>query len=335
MAKNLKLGYHASHEQAPPSELLKYAIAAEKAGFDCAMCSDHLFPWSEQQAHSGCAWPWLGAALQATAKLPFGVVNAPGYRYHPVIIAHAAATLAEMHPGRFWIAVGSGEALNEHVTGEAWPPKQERNERLKECVDVMRALWGGEMVTHRGHVTVVEAKLYSLPKEPPRVVGAAITPETAEWMGGWADAMITASQPKEDLQKVIEAFRRGGGDGKPILLQQKVSFADSYDTALRLAHKEWRTNIFKSGPLADLRLPAHFEAIAQFVKPEDVAQHVRVSSDVQQHIDWILQDVELGFDEIYLHNVNLLDLEFIEAFGERVLPAVRKQTGTKGSAAGA
>src|SRR5690606_28228959 len=170
-------GYHASHEQFPPSALLDYVQRAEAAGFSAAMCSDHFMPWSETQAESGFAWSWLGAALQAT-QLPFGVVCAPGYRYHPAIIAQAAATLAEMYRDRFWIAVGSGERLNEHITGEAWPPKAERNARLRECADIMRALWAGETVTHRGLVHVEEAKLYSLPERPPLLVGAALSEET-------------------------------------------------------------------------------------------------------------------------------------------------------------
>src|SRR5687767_3285197 len=152
-----RIGYHASHEQFPPSALLRLAQRAVAAGFGAVMCSDHLHPWSEAQGHSGFAWSWLGAAMQAT-DVPFGVVNAPGYRYHPVIIAQAAATLAEMFPGRFWLAVGSGENVNEHITGQPWPPKHTRNDRLKECVDVMRALWAGEMVNHRGLVQVVDAK---------------------------------------------------------------------------------------------------------------------------------------------------------------------------------
>lgn len=317
------IGYHASHEQFPPSELLGHTRAARDAGFQAAMCSDHLFPWSEQQGHSGFAWSWLGAALEAAAPLSFGVVNAPGYRYHPVIIAQAAATLAEMFPDRFWIAVGSGEALNEHVTGEAWPPKAERNTRLRECVDVMRALWAGETVTHRGMITVVEAKLYSLPERPPRLVGAAVTEETAGTMGGWVDALITAGQEPETLRRIIEAFRSGGGEGKPIILQRKVSYAPSEQDALREAHEQWRTNVFRSGPLADLRMPREFEAISEFVTTQQVAEKVHVSSDLSRHVDWILEDAALGFDEIYLHNVNLRQREFIDAFGEHVLPAVK------------
>ncbi len=156
------VGFHASHEQLPPSGLLAAVQAAEAAGFQAAMCSDHLAPWSERQGHSGHAWSWLGAAMQATS-LPFGVVTAPGQRYHPAIIAQAIATLGELFPGRFWAALGSGEALNEHVTGDRWPAKADRDARLLECVEVIRALLRGEEVTHDGLVRVDRARLWSLP----------------------------------------------------------------------------------------------------------------------------------------------------------------------------
>src|SRR5918997_5709803 len=143
------IGLHCSHEQIAPSRLLAHVREAEAAGFQAAMSSDHFSPWSERQGESGFAWSFLGAALEATS-LPFGVVNAPGQRYHPALIAQAVATLAEMYPGRFWVALGSGEAMNEHITGDRWPPKPERRERLRECVEVIRALLAGEEVTHRG-----------------------------------------------------------------------------------------------------------------------------------------------------------------------------------------
>src|SRR3712207_1221955 len=152
----VRVGFHASHEQFAPSELLRLVRAAERAGFDCAMSSDHFRPWGAAQGQSGFAWSWLGAALEAT-RLPFGVVTAPGWRYHPAVLAQAGATLAEMYPGRFWMALGSGEAINEAITGLPWPEKAERNARLEECAAVMRALLAGETVTHRGRVTVVEA----------------------------------------------------------------------------------------------------------------------------------------------------------------------------------
>src|SRR5688572_7547404 len=259
-------GYHASHEQYPPSEMLGHVRAADAAGFEGVMCADHFHPWLEENGHSGFAWSWLGAALQATS-MPFGVVNAPGDRYHPAIIAQAAATLAEMFPGRFWMAAGSGEALNEHITGNRWPPKPERNARLRECVDVIRALWNGETVTHYGRVTVEDARLYSRPMEPPRLLGAAVSEQTAEWVGQWADGLITTGRPRDRMQRMIDAFHRGGGDGKPIVVQHGLSWAASEEEARRNAHEQWRWSTLGGDVLWTLRMPAEFQAAAQFITP--------------------------------------------------------------------
>ena len=314
------LGYHASHEQYAPGALLRHVQRAEAAGFAAAMCSDHFHPWTDQQGQSGFAWSWLGAAL-ATTEMSFGVVNAPGYRYHPAIIAQAAATLAEMFPQRFWISVGSGEFLNEHITGERWPTKGDRNERLQECVDIMRALWAGETVTHYGHVTVEDARLYSLPAEPPLVVGAALTPETAEWLGTWTDALITTKQPVETMQRVIDAFREGGGAGKPVFLQVQLSYATTDAEALQTAHAQWGPLMLGSDILADLRTPEQFEAAGKYIRPEDIQDSMLISADIEQHIAWLQECAELGFERMYLHNVNLEQERFIDDFGERVLPA--------------
>lgn len=200
MNNKILIGYHASHEQFKPSKLINYVQLARQAGFTSALSSDHFFPWSQRQGESGFAWSWVGAAMQAT-DIPFGIVNAPGQRYHPAIIAQAVATLCEMFPERFWIAVGSGQFLNEHITAEKWPAKADRNQRLKECVDIMRALWAGDSVTHDGLVKVYDAKLYTLPGYMPTVVGAALTEQTARWVGSWADAMITTSRPPEQQKK--------------------------------------------------------------------------------------------------------------------------------------
>lgn len=316
-----KIGYHASHEQFKPSTLLECVRMAEQAGFTAALSSDHFHPWSEQQGQSGFAWSWLGAAMQATS-LSFGVVNAPGQRYHPAIIAQAAATLAEMFPNRFWVALGSGQALNENITGERWPIKAKRNARLKECVEVIRALWAGETVTHHGLVCVEEAKLYSRPETPPAIIGAAITPETAEWLGSWADGLITISCPPEKLRKVVEAFYRGGGEGKPMYLKVQLSYARDEATAQQGAHEQWRYNIFKNILMTELRTPAQFDAAGEFVKPEEMDELIRISADPQQHIDWLQKDIELGFNELLLHNVNREQQQFIEVFGEKVLPAL-------------
>ena len=317
-----RIGWHASHEQIAPSRLLEDARLAEQAGFEAGMSSDHFSAWSERQGESGFAWSWLGAALASTA-LPFRVVNAPGQRYHPAIIAQAIATLGEMFPGRLWVCLGSGEASNEHITGDRWPPKHVRNARLLECVEVIRALLGGKEVSHDGLVRVDRARLWTRPAEPPPLIGAAVSEETARWAGGWADGLATIHQPREQLERVVAAFREGGGEGKPMLLQVHVSWAPDEDEALRIAHDQWRTNIFTPPIPWDLETAAHFDEAAKHVTPEDMRGGVLVSSDLEQHAAWIRDAAELGFEEINLHHVGQDQRAFIEAFGEHVLPAAR------------
>ncbi|HMQ31191.1 MAG TPA: TIGR03885 family FMN-dependent LLM class oxidoreductase [Chloroflexaceae bacterium] len=318
------IGYHASHEQWRPSELLRFVRAAEEAGFAAAMCSDHFHPWSERQAQSGFAWSWLGAAMGATALGHFGLVNAPGQRYHPAIIAQAAATLDELFPGRLWVAMGSGQALNEHITGARWPSKAERNQRLRDSVEVIRRLWTGETVSFEGpFFTVDEARLYTTPRVTPRIIAAALSPETAGWAAEWADGMITTVQPRERMRAIVQAFRDGGGADKPLFLQAQHSYARDEAVALAGAHDQWRTNIFASPVLSDLRMPYQFDAAASYVRPEEVAERLRVSSDLARHVEWLQEDLSMGFDHIYIHNVNREQEPFIAAFGERVLPALR------------
>jgi len=314
------IGYHCSHEQFRPSELLAYVRRAEAAGFQAAMCSDHFYPWGERQGQSGFAWSWLGAALQATG-LSFGVVNAPGQRYHPAIIAQAAATLAELFPGRFWVAFGSGQNLNEHITGGRWPSKPERNARLEQAVAVIRALWAGETVDHDGFFRLERAKLYTRPPTPPLVVGAAITPATARWVAGWADAMVTVVQPRDTMRAVIEAFREGGGAGKPMFLQAQTSYATTDDEARAGALDQWAQSALASTVLGELREPPQFDEAAKYVRAEDLS--VRMSADPQRHIAWLQEDLSLGFERIYIHNVNRGQERFIDVFGDRVLPALR------------
>jgi probable non-F420 flavinoid oxidoreductase len=313
------IGFHASHEQITPSALLAAVRDAEAAGFERAMCSDHFSPWSERQGESGFAWSWLGAALQATS-LPFGVVNAPGQRYHPAVIAQAAATLYELFPGRFWVALGTGEFSNEHITGEPWPDKRTRNARLEECVSVMRALFAGEVVDHDGLVRVDRARLWTLPPKPPPLIGAAVSAETAGWLASWADGLITIFQPREQLERVLASFRDGGGAGKTAAVQVHVSWAPSEDEALRIAHDQWRTNVFSPPLCWDLATVEQFDEAARHVRPEDLRGPVLVSSDLSVHAAWLEELGELGFDEIYLHHVGQQQREFIEAFGEHVLP---------------
>jgi coenzyme F420-dependent glucose-6-phosphate dehydrogenase len=316
------IGFHASHEQFRPDRLLRLVQAAEAAGFDAGMCSDHWAPWSEEQGESGFAWSWLGAAL-ATTSMPFGVVNAPGQRYHPAIIAQAAATLSVMFPDRFWIAVGSGQLLNEHITGEHWPIKEDRNARLRESADIMRLLWAGETVTHSGHVTVSEAKLWTRPERPPMLVGAAVTPPTAAWVAEWADALITVVQAPETLDEIIDAFRSNGGEGKPMYLQVHLAYAPTESEAREAAFAQWGQNTLDNSVMTALAHPSQISAAASHVTPDQLDDAIRISADLGQHVEWIAAELERGFEGVFLHEVGPEQERFVEAFGREVLPRLR------------
>ncbi|WP_217913996.1 TIGR03885 family FMN-dependent LLM class oxidoreductase [Miltoncostaea marina] len=316
------IGWHASHEQIAPSRLLEAARLADAAGFDFGMSSDHLAPWGADQGHSGFAWSWLGAALAVT-RLPFRVVTAPGQRYHPAVLAQAIATLEEMSPGRLAVCLGSGEAANEHVTGEGWPAKPVRNARLLECADVIRRLLTGEEVSHRGLVTVDRARVWSLPPTPPPLFGAAVSEATARWLGGWADGLATVNQAPDTLRRVLAAFREGGGEGKPALLQVHVSWERTDEEALRVAHHQWRSASLGPPASWDLETPEHFDAAARFVRPEDMHASVLISADLGRHAQWLAELAAIGFDEVAVHGVSQDQAPFIEAFGAHVLPALR------------
>ena len=312
-------GLHCSHEQIPPSRLLAHARDAEAAGFGAAMSSDHFSPWSERQGESGFSFAFLGAAL-ATTSLSWGMVCAPGQRYHPAIVAQAIATLAEIAPGRLWVALGTGEASNEHITGAPWPSKAVRTARLGECVDVIRALLAGEVVDHDGLVRVDRAKLWTLPAEPPALVGAAVTEATARWCGGWADGLVTINQPRERLERIIAAFRAGGGEGKPVHLQVHLSWARTEQQALAIAYDQWRTNLFQPPLCWDLHTVEQFDEAARHVRPEDVRSGVLVSADLARHTAWLAELADFGFGQIQLHHVGQDLGPFIDAFGVHVLP---------------
>jgi probable non-F420 flavinoid oxidoreductase len=312
------IGFHASHEQMHPAELLDAVQAAEQAGFSAAMCSDHFAPWSERQGHSGFSWSWLGAAM-ATTGLPYGVVCAPGQRYHPAIVAQAAATLEAMFPGRCWVALGSGEALNEHITGQGWPRKELRDARLLESVEIIRALLAGEEVSHDGLVTVDRARLWTRPVRPPELIGAAVTPKTAHTVAGWADGLITVDQPGGQLRQVVDAYRDGGGRGR-LAVQVHLSWHPDEDTALRIAHEQWRSNVFPPALTWNLETPEQFDVASESVTAEDMRNHLPISSDPAVHAAYLAELIDLGFEEIYLHHVGQTQREFIDLFGEHVLP---------------
>lgn len=317
----MRFGFHASHEQIAPSQLLTDVEHAERAGFEMAMCSDHFSPWGTRQGHSGYTWAWLGAALARTS-LELGCVCAPGQRYHPAVVAQKIATLAEMFPGRFWTALGSGEASNEHITGDRWLPKEQRTRRLEECVDVIRRLLDGEEVTHEGLVTVDRARLWERPEVPPRLLGPAVSVASAGRVAAWADGLVTINQPIEVMRDVVSAYRDAGGRG-PLALQLHLSWAPTREEAEAVALDQWRTNVFPEPVCWDTETAEAFDVMAEHVDIEGVRRSVEVSQDLSWHRDRIAELAAVGFDDVYLHFVGQQQAAFIDTFGSEVLPALR------------
>ncbi|WP_026531815.1 TIGR03885 family FMN-dependent LLM class oxidoreductase [Arthrobacter sp. H41] len=317
------IGFHASHEQISPAQLLLDVQHAESAGFQAAMCSDHFEPWSPSQGHAGYAWSWLGAAL-ATTGLRFGVVTAPGQRYHPAITAQASATLSAMFPERFWAALGSGQNMNERITGDPWPEKAVRQQRLEECVDIIRRLHAGEEVTHRGLVTVERARLWDLPEVPPALIAPVMSVGTARRAATWADGLITTNQDPGTLLELLGAYRDEGGRGKAVL-QVHLSWAESDGDADEMAYGQWRTNAVGPPLTWEVATAQDFVELAERkeISREQVRQAVNVSSDPAQHAQWLHEYGELGFDELYLHHVGQDQGAFIDTFGSKVLPELR------------
>lgn len=320
----LVIGYHASHEQFSPSELLRYVRDAEAAGFDAIMTSDHITPWSERQRNSGNNWAWLGAAMSNTS-LPFGSLAIPGgWRYHPVVLAHMIATVSEMFPDRLrWIGAGSGEAMNEHVVGEGWPDKAERNQRLRAGCDIMHALMMGDMLTtDNPWFTVDRAQIWSRPQKAPRIFGAALSSDTADWMGGWTDGLLTVRKPSEELTKMIDRFRAGGGDGKPVAVQLQLSWGQSNEEARKAAWDQWRVAAVSPDHLANLETAHEFDLETEAVSPEEMDDVIPLVTTAREVLDLIEDMKSCRVDEIYIHNVSRDQSAFLKFMASEVMPAI-------------
>jgi probable non-F420 flavinoid oxidoreductase len=315
-----RIGFHASHEQISPRQLLADVQHAERAGFEMAMCSDHFAPWGSRQGHAGYTWSWLGAAL-ATTGLTLGCVSSPGQRYHPAVHAQRIGTLGQMFPGRFWVALGSGEASNEHITGDRWPDKEQRTRRLEECVEVIGRMLDGEEVTHRGLVTVDRARLWDVPDLRPLLVGPAVSVASAERVAAWAEGLVTLNQPVQVLRDLLAAYRGAGGRGRAAL-QVHLSWAPTEAEAESIAHEQWRTNVFAEPVCWDTETTAAFDLMAEHVTAEAVREAVRVSSDLGRHREWLAEYADLGFDDLYLHFVGQDQGRFIDTFASEVLTAL-------------
>lgn len=311
----MQIAYHASHEQFSPSQLLRYVQLAEQAGFDAIHSSDHFHPWSKRQGQSGYTFAWIGAAMQCT-RLPFSMVCAPGQRYHPAIVAQAIATLAEMFPGRYSVELGSGEAINECITGDPWPEKEKRNQRLEESAAVIRRLLLGDEVNFEGTIRVKDAKLYTQPSISPPLFCAAISTETAGWAGAWADGLLTTAGEPAEVKEKIEAFRKNGRGERPVYLQYCFSYDVIKDDAIRGAHDQWRTNLVPVNKLADLSTTQEFDKAAEDISVEDIKKQVNVITGIGDLTGLFRQFKELGVQRLILHNVNRNQESFISAFRE-------------------
>ncbi|TAM69123.1 MAG: TIGR03557 family F420-dependent LLM class oxidoreductase [Chloroflexota bacterium] len=324
-----KIGYAAMLEQFHPTDLLDWCARAEAAGFSAGfMVSEHFQPWTPEQGQSAFAWSFMGA-LGTRTSLPFGTaVTCPGFRYHPAVIAHAAATLGAMFPDRFWLGLGAGEALNEHVVGGPWPEVGVRSTMLFEAIEVITKLFSGKVVRHRGeHFTLESAKLYTRPERPVPIYVATAGPLNAKRTGRLADGMITVGAADEKIGGLWERFEEGAREagkepaGMPKLLQIHISWAPTQEAAEAQAVKEW-PNGGMAFPKQDIKNPEDFVAMARLVRPEHFVNRVLMSADPAEHVAHIQHYVDMGFDEIHLHNVGRNQAEFIDVFGREVLPAL-------------
>jgi G6PDH family F420-dependent oxidoreductase len=313
----MEIGYSLASEELPPTDMVRWAKRAEEIGFRSAWLSDHFHPWIDRQGQSPFVWSVIGG-IAATTELRAGTaVTCPLIRTHPAIVAHAAATSAAMMPGRFFLGVGSGEALNEHIFGDRWPPVDVRLEMLEEAVVVMRKLWEGGLQSHEGkHYRLENARLYTLPDSPVPVMVSGFGAKSAELAGRIGDGYI-GSAPDADL---LAQFDQAGGAGKPKMAGIKVCWASDEAAARRTAHKLW-PNLGLPGQLAqEIALPSHFEQAVELVEEEHVAGMVACGPDPERHIDVIRKYADAGYDAVFIHQIGPDQDGFLRFYADEVLP---------------
>jgi coenzyme F420-dependent glucose-6-phosphate dehydrogenase len=317
VAASPELGYALSSEEHRPADLIRYARMAEERGFTFALVSDHFHPWTDRQGQSPFVWAVAGAIAETTETLRLGTgVTCPLIRTHPAVIAHAAATAAALLPGRFFLGVGTGENLNEHVLGDRWPEGAVRLEMLEEAIEVIRLLWQGGYQSHHGrHYTVEEARLYTLPDEPPKIMVAADKPQAAKLAATAGDGLI-GTAPEADL---LSEFEAAGGNGKPRFGQVTVCWAED-EAAARKTALEWWPNAAAPGELCqELALPRHFEQLAELTSEEDVAAKVICGADADAHRAAIDEFAEAGYDHVYIHQVGPDQESFLDFYAREIL----------------
>lgn len=313
----IKYGFALSSEEHGPGQLARLAREAEQAGFSFALISDHFHPWVSAQPHSPFVWSTLGAISQTTQKLSVGTgVTCPIQRIHPAILAQAAATTASLMEGRFFFGLGTGENLNEHILGQKWPPAPKRLEMLEEAVKVIRTLWRGKMTTHYGEFfTVEDARIFTLPSNLPPIALAASGPEAAELAGRIGDALISVVPKKE----IVEAFRQGGGQGKPCYGQVTLCYDESEEKAVETALQWWPNSALPSPLSVELRSVEHFDQASESVTPEQLRESLPCGPNLARHREAIEKFVEAGYDHIYIHQVGPNQQAFMKFFQEQIL----------------
>lgn len=314
----MQLGYSFSSEEHAPSELVRRARLAEDAGFGFALISDHIHPWTNRQGHSGFVWGVIGAIAEATDRLRLGTgVTCPLIRLHPAIVAHAAATAGCLMGGRFFLGVGTGENLNEHVTGAKWPAPDKRLEMLEEAVALMRELWAGDYVTHRGeHYTVENLRIFDVPDGGVDVAVAAMQPNAAKLAGRIGDALINVA-PKEEI---IATFDDAGGKGKPKYGQVTVCWAASREEAKRTAFEVWPNALVEGSASQELPLPSDFEQLVESREPEDLEGVVTMGPDPDEYLSELQEYAEAGYTHAYIHQIGPDQQGFLEFAKRELLP---------------
>ncbi len=316
----VELGYAMSSEEHQPNDLVRHAKRAEEIGFTFSLISDHFHPWVDAQGHSPFVWSVIGGISQATRSLRLGTgVTCPTIRIHPAVVAQAAATSAAMMPGRFFLGVGTGEALNEHVTGERWPSADERRDMLEEAIEVMRTLWQGGFQSYKGlYYQVEDARLYTLPDEPIQVMVAASGPKAAELAGRVGDGLVCTSPDAE----LVKAFEAAGGTNKPRYGQFTCCWASTEQEAAKTALKIWPNGGIPGELGQELPLPRHFEQAAQLVDEETIAESLVLGPDPQRYLDKIKEWSDAGVDNVYIHQVGPDQEGFFAFAKEHILPKV-------------
>lgn len=311
-----EIGLFLSSEEHGPTDLVRFAQQAERAGLPSVLVSDHFHPWLDVQGQSPFVWSVIGGIAATTGLKVTTGVTCPTVRIHPAIVAQAAATSQLMLDGRFTLGVGSGENLNEHILGDRWPPAGVRLEMLEEAVEVIRTLWTGELVSHRGtHYTVENARIYSCPATPPPVIVSAFGARAAALAARIGDGFITVT-PDADL---VRTYREHGGTG-PVLGSVKVCWDTDETRARKRAHSLWPTDALPGQLNQELSLPQHFEAASSLVQEDAVVASVPCGPDPARHAEAITKYVDAGFDEIYVNQIGPDQESFLEFFAEEVQP---------------